>query len=93
MYKTCNWRKYAHYLHRGKLEGVARAFCQYLIRRSQKAEPADRLVGVKLYYINESTPPPGTPRPFATETELVFCEPPEAVERNYEPLDGTIDER
>jgi hypothetical protein len=94
MYKTCNWRKYTHYLHRPVMQKAARAFCHYLKRRSRrKDKPGDRLVGIKLYYISELTPPPGTPRPFPTQVELIYCDPPKTVERLYPPLDDRIDEQ
>jgi hypothetical protein len=50
-------------------------------------------VGIQLYYISELTPPPGTPRPFPTQVELIYCDPPKTVERLYPPLDDRIDEQ
>ena len=67
------WRKYLARLWRQDYKEHRRYFARYLTRKNHREKPiGHRLVGFRFYYVRETTPPPGTPEPFATQRMLLW---------------------
>jgi hypothetical protein len=65
------WRKYLYRIWLRDYADYRLYFDKYVTRKQHREYPNDRLDHFKLYYVEEFTRPPGSPKPFPTRRVLL----------------------
>jgi hypothetical protein len=66
------WRKYLHRIWLREFAAHRVHFARFVTRSYRRANPDDPLDNFKLYYVEERTLPPGTPKPFPVRRVLLW---------------------